>query len=91
MIEPKFKQNDYIVNHASGDLAIVSQLDKNGYYHFKAYYGAMFKNLNDVKGTNFSLQINYQKFYELCNDEEKKQLDGIIKNPKKPNSENFFG
>ena len=79
MIEPKFKQNDYIVNHASGDLAIVSHLDKKGYYHFKVYYGAMFKNLKDVKDPNFSLQINYQKFYELSNDEEKKQLDEIIK------------
>ena len=57
MIGSKFKQNDYIVNHASGDLAIVSHLDKNGYYHFKAYYGAMFKNLNDVKGTNFHYRL----------------------------------
>jgi hypothetical protein len=37
----------------------------------------MFKELKDCK--DFTLQIHYQKFYELCNKEEKKKMDEIIK------------
>ena len=44
-----------------------------------AYYGNMFKQLKDVKDKNYDLQINYQKFYELCDENEKKKLDEIIK------------
>ena len=77
MIEPKFKEDDYIINRKSGDMAIVKDLTKKGYYTFKAYYGAMFKTLKDVD-KNFELQIHYQKFYDLCNDEEKRKLDDII-------------
>ena len=35
--------------------------------------------LTVVKDKNYDLQINYQKFYELCTEEEKKKLDEIIK------------
>ena len=80
MIEPKFNPGDYIINRASGDMAIVDKVTKKGYYHFKAYYGSMFKELKDVKNLNYDLQINYQKFYDLCNDDEKKKLDELIKN-----------
>ena len=79
MIEPKFKPQDYIINRVSGDMAIVKGVTKKGYYQFEAYYGGMFKQLKDVKDKNYDLQINYQKFYELCNENEKKKLDEIIK------------
>ena len=77
MIEPKFKKGDYIINHVAGDIGIIKGISKKGYYQFDAYYDAMFKELKDVK--NYELQVNYQKFLDLCNDEEKKRLDEIIK------------
>lgn len=80
MIEPKFNPGDYIINRTSGDMAIIDKVTKKGYYHFKVYYGSMFKELKDIKNLNYDLQINYQKFYDLCNDDEKKKLDGLIKN-----------
>ena len=79
MIEPKFQKGDYIINRTCGDMGIVKGLTKKGYYQFEAYYGGMFKQLKDVKDKNYDLQINYQKFYELCNENEKKKLDEIIK------------
>lgn len=82
-IIPKFKPCDCIVNRTSGDMAIVKGVTKKGYYQFKAYYGSMFKELKDVKNLNYDLQINYQKFYDLCNEEEKKKLDSIIEENKK--------
>ena len=78
-IEPIFKKGDYIINHTSGDLAIIDSVTPKNYYHFKAYYNAMFDELKDVKNKLYDLQINYQKFYELCNEEEKKKMDEIIK------------
>ena len=81
-IEPIFKEGDYITNRTTGDLAIVKGVTKKGYYQFKAYYGNMFHELKDVKNKYFDLQINYQKFYDLCNEEEKKKLDDIIKKNK---------
>jgi hypothetical protein len=39
----------------------------------------MFNELKDVKNKLYDLQVNYQKFFELCTDEEKKKLDDIIK------------
>ena len=77
MIEPKFKPKDYIINRTAGDMAIIKGISKKGYYQFEAYYSFMFKELKDVK--NYDLQVNYQKFFDLCNDEEKKTLDEIIK------------
>jgi hypothetical protein len=79
MIEPKFQKGDYIINRTCGDMAIVKGITKKGYYQFEAYYGGMFKQLKDVKDKNYDLQINYQKFYELCDENEKKKLDEIIK------------
>ena len=82
-MEAIFKSGDYIINRTSGDMAIVKGVTKKGYYQFKAYYGSMFKELKDVSSKNFDLQINYQKFYDLCNEEEKKKLDSIIEENKK--------
>lgn len=79
VIEPKFSKNDAIINHASKDMAIVKGVSKKGYYQFEAYYSGMSKQLKDLKNMTFELQVNYQKFFELCNDEEKKKLDEIIK------------
>ena len=79
MIEPKFKKGDYIINKTSGDMAIVKGITKKGYYQFEVYYGNMFHRLRDVKNYNYDLQINYQKFYELCDEKEKNRLDEIIK------------
>lgn len=82
MIEPKFKKGDYITNPRSGDLAIVKGITKKGYYQFEAYYGNMFHEFKDVKDKNFDLQINYQEFYRLCNEDEKKKFDEMIKKEK---------
>ena len=76
MVEPKFQKGDYIINRTCGDMGIIKGLSKKGYYQFEEYYGGMFKNLKD-KG--YELQINYQKFYELCTKEEKEKFDEIIK------------
>lgn len=79
VIEPKFNKGDYIINRVSGDLAIVKGVTKKGYYQFEAYYSGMSKQLKDLKNLTFELQVNYQKFYELCNDEEREKLECIIK------------
>jgi hypothetical protein len=79
MIEPKFSSGDYIINRNSGDMAIVKGVTKKGYYQFSVYYGSMFDELKDVKNFNYDLQINYQKFYDLCTKEEKEKLDKIVK------------
>ena len=79
VIEPKFNKGDYIINHSSGDIAKVKGITKKGHYQFEAYYNGMSKELKDLKNLTFELQVNYQKFYELCNDEEKEKLDGLIK------------
>lgn len=79
MIEPKFKKGDYIINRASGDMAIIKGYTKNIYYQFTAYYGNMFHEFKDVKDKNYDLQFHYQKFFDLCTEEEKKKLDDLIK------------
>lgn len=79
MVEPIFKKGDYIINRNSSDMAIVKGVTKKNYYQFDAYYGGIFKELKDVKNSNYDLQVNYQKFYDLCTEEEKKKLDDIIK------------
>ena len=76
MIEPKFKKGDYIINRKSKCVGIVKGISKKGYYQFDYFYGAMF---DDLKDENYELQINYQKFFELCDDKEKKKMDDIIK------------
>ena len=78
-VEPIFKSGDYIINRNSGDMAIIDKVTPKNYYHFKAYYGNMFKELKNVKDNNYDLQVNYQKFYDFCNEEEKKRFDKIIK------------
>lgn len=78
-VGPIFKKDDYIINHSSGDMGIIKGITKKGYYQFKAYYDAMLNELKDVKNLSYDLQVNYQKFFELSNDEEKKKLDEIIK------------
>lgn len=79
MVEPKFKPQDYIINRSAGDMAIIKRVTKKNYYQFDVYYGAMFDELKDVKNKLNDLQVNYQKFWDLCTEEEKKKLDGIIK------------
>jgi hypothetical protein len=78
-IEPKFKPQDYIINRVSGDMGIVKGITKRGYYQFSAFRGGMFKDLKDVKNLNYDLQVHYQKFYDICTEEEKKELDDLIK------------
>lgn len=38
----------------------------------------MFGCLYDTKNYDFSLQCNYDKFFELCNEKEKKFMDRMI-------------
>ena len=87
MIEPLFKKGDYIINRKNAiensDMGIVKGITKKGYYQFSAFYGGMFHELKDVVDKSYDLQINYQKFYRLCNEEEKKKFDEIIKENKK--------
>lgn len=78
VFEEKFKNGDYIINRKCGDMAVYDKTDKNGYMHFKYYYGKMFDSFHDVK--KYTMQINYQKFYELCNDDEKNRMDDLIEN-----------
>lgn len=78
-IEPKFKKGDYIINHNAGDMAIVDKITPKNYYIFKIYYSEMFHEIKDLKKYPYELQVNYQKFWELCTDDEKKTLDKIIK------------
>ena len=82
MIEPIFKPNDYIINKTAGDMAIIDKVTNKNYYHFKAYYSHMFNEFKDTKNKLHDLQINYQKFWELCNEEERKKLDELIKEKK---------
>lgn len=77
VFEEKFKNGDYIINRRCGDMAVYDRCDQRGYMHFKHYYGKMFDVLKDC--TKWNLQVNYQKFYEKCNDEEKSKMDMIIK------------
>ena len=86
-MEAIFKKGDYIINRNSGDMAIIKGVTKKGYYQFTAFYGHMFKKFKDVKNFNYDLQINYQKFYDLCTDEEKKKLDDMIKEDEKQKKE----
>lgn len=81
-MEPKFKENDYIINHASGDMAIIDSVTQKGYYHFKVYYSGMLEEFRDAKSKLNDLQVNYQKFWDFCTDNEKKKLDGIISGEK---------
>lgn len=75
-IKEKFKKGDYIINRTCGDIAVYQKMDDRGYMHFSYYYGNMFHHLKDVKA--YTLQIHYQKMFDLCNDEEKQRMVDII-------------
>ena len=77
-LEPIFKNGDYIISDASGDMAVVSSVDKKSYYHFSSYYSGMFHVLKDLKAAPYTLQVNYQKFFRPCTEEEKDSMDKII-------------
>ena len=79
MVEAKFKKGDYIINRTSKCMGIIKSVTPKGYYAFKEYYGAIF---DELKEEGYELQINYQKFYDLCTEEEKEKLDNIIKQKK---------
>lgn len=81
-VEPRFKKDDYIINHSSGDIAIVAKVTPKNYYKFKVYYNAMFDELKDVSLSTNDIQVNYQKFFEPCTEEERKRLDEIVKDRK---------
>lgn len=81
-MEPIFKKGDYITNPVNGDLAIIKGITKKNYYQFEAYYGNMFKELKDVSNKLYDMQVNYQKFYRLCNEDEKEKLNKIISEKK---------
>lgn len=74
---PIFEKGDYIISDASGDMAIISSVDKKNYYHFKEYYGNMFEEFKDTK--KYLLQVNYQKFFRKCTDDEIKKMNKMIK------------
>ena len=76
VVDCKFKNGDYIINITCGDMAIVKGVTTKGYYTFSAYYGKMFDRLKDLD--KYELQVNYQKFFDFCNDEERNKLDDII-------------
>lgn len=78
VVEPKFKKGDYIINRTCGDMAIVNGVTKNNYYTFKEYYSAMFHTLKDLDRFKYELQVDYQKFFDLCKDDEKGRMDEII-------------
>ena len=81
-VEPVFKPGDYIINRKAGDIAIVGGTTKKGYYTFKQYYGKMFDELKDLKNLTYEMQFNYQKFWDYCTEDEKAELDEIIRKRK---------
>lgn len=74
---PIFEKGDYIISDASGDMAIISSIDKKNYYHFKEYYGNMFEEFKDTK--KYLLQVNYQKFFRKCTNDEIEKMKKMIK------------
>ena len=76
-MNPKFKNGDYIKNIYGKAMAVVSNVDKKGYYHFKHFYGTMFEEFKDV--STFTLQVDYDKFYELMNENEVNEFNEMIK------------
>lgn len=80
MIEPKFKKGDHIINRSAHDMAVYDKTDNKGYMHFKYFYSGMFHKFNDVR--KYTLQVNYQKFWDLCTEEEIEKLDELIKTEK---------
>ena len=75
----RFKEGDFIISHASGDMGVFNKIDKKGYVHFKKYYDSMFES---IKGDEYNFHMNFLKFFELCNEEEIKQFKEILEDEK---------
>lgn len=75
--EEKFKKGDIIICHGCKDIAVYDKTDKKGYMHFKEYYDRMFDRMKDVK--RYTLQVNYQKMWNLCTQEEVQRFEDIKK------------
>lgn len=82
-MDAKFKKGDYIINRSAGDMAIIKDISKKGYYQFDVYYMEMTHSLYDLKKYKYELQKNYQKFWDFCNEKEKNKLSKIIKENEK--------
>lgn len=78
-VEPKFNSGDYIINRSSGDIGVIDKVTPRNYYHFKAYYSAMFDELKDVTNKLYDLQVDYQKFFDLCTEEEIDKMNKMLK------------
>lgn len=87
IIEPKFVKGDYVINRSCGSIGIIKGITKKGYYQFSAYYDGMFHRMKDVKNENHDLQVNYQKFWDICKDEERNRLDELIEKDKEEKKE----
>ena len=72
-MEEKFKKGDYIINRSGRQYAIYDKVDAKNYIHFKKYYCNVFNRLKDPK--KYTLQLNYQKFWDKCTEEEAQFLD----------------
>lgn len=77
-MEPIFQKGDYIINRDAGDIGIVKSVSKKNYYQFSEFYGGMFDELKDLSIYPYELQVNYQKFFDLCTEEERGRMDSII-------------
>lgn len=75
----RFKEGDFIISHASGDMGVFNKIDKKGYVHFKKYYDATFEHM---KGDEYIFHMNFLKFFEPCNEEETKQFKEILEDEK---------
>lgn len=73
-MECKFKEGDYIIHRTVGDMMVLKKVDEKGYMHFSYYYCTWDKDMVQRNGNN-TMQLNYQKFLDLCNEEEKALMD----------------
>lgn len=78
VVNPKFKNGDYIINRTCGDMAVVKGVTQKGYYTFLHYYNNMSKVMKNLDKYTYELQVNYEKFFDYCTDDEKKDLDEKI-------------
>ena len=82
MVECKFNVGDYIIHRTVGDMMVLKKVDEKGYMHFSYYYCNWDKGMVNRNGNN-TMQVNYQKFLDLCNDDEKALMDKYIEEYKK--------
>lgn len=80
-VECKFKQGDYIINRAVGDMMVLKKVDEKNYMHFAYYYSTWDKGMIQRNGNN-TMQVDYQKFLDWCNEDEKSLMDKYIKEDK---------